>query len=82
MSKVKDTYLIKVIEYEHEEPLVHIRNIGPTDHVTMCGLDGGLASDEQKTLPLNRGDKMNCPSCRTYYERRHGLNIDKRWLAD
>lgn len=80
MSKVKSDYLIKVVDYELNETLVHIRNIGPTDHVTVCGMDGGYAGDEHKVIPLERDDKMNCPQCLTFYENRHTLNLNKSWL--
>lgn len=75
----KDDYLIKV--KEGDDAFVHIRNIGPTDHVTMCGLDGGDESCGQSELQLRRGDKMNCPMCAEFYNNRKGLNIRKGWLA-
>ena len=80
---MKEDYLVKV---ENEgEVLVHIRNIGPTDHVTVCGLDGHDGGEynhlcEQKVLPLNRGDRMNCPMCRIYYDNRSRLNVPARML--
>lgn len=82
MSKVKSEFLVKVLDHERDETLVHIRNIGPTDHVSICGMDGGISDHEQEVLPLKRGDKMNCDACRTYYENRHGLNLNKAWLED
>ena len=76
----KDDFLIKVSEDADVDALVHIRNIGPTDHVTMCGLDGHDPSLGQGILKLKRGDKMNCPTCNEFYVNRRGLNINKQWL--
>lgn len=75
----KEDYLIKV---SHEgEAKVHIRNIGPTDHLTVCGLDGNDLSLEQEVLPLRRGERMDCGMCRVYYENRKGLNLRTEWVA-
>lgn len=82
MSKVKEQYLVKIFERDTGEATVHIRNIGPTDHASICGMDGGLTGNEHKVLPLKRGDKMNCGQCRTYYDNRQGLNLNKAWLDD
>jgi hypothetical protein len=76
----KSDYLVKIFNKDADETLVHIRNIGVTDHASLCGMDGGLTGDEQATLPLRRGDKLNCPQCLVYYENRHLLNLDKRWI--
>ncbi len=80
MSKNKDAYLVKIIDHESGETLVHIRNIGPTDHSSVCGMDGGVAGSEQEIVPLKRGDKMNCSRCKVYYENRQGLSLNKAWL--
>ncbi len=82
MGKVKSAYLVKIRDHDRDETLVHIRNIGGSDHVSICGMDGGVSGDEHEQLPLKRGDKMNCSVCRTYYENRHGLNLSKAWLED
>lgn len=82
MGKVKDSYLVKIVDHGMGETLVHIRNIGPTDHVSVCGMDGGVTGGEHEVVPLQRGDKMNCPQCRTYYNNRQGLNLNKTWLDD
>ena len=74
----KSDFLIKVSN--EGETLVHIKNIGPTDHLTVCGLDGEDDALGQAALPLERGDKMNCHICRIFYDNRKGLNISKRWL--
>lgn len=80
MGKVKSEYLVKIRDHDRDETLVHIRNIGGSDHVSICGMDGGVAGDEHEQVPLKHGDKMNCCVCRTYYENRHGLNLNKAWL--
>ncbi len=82
MRKVKEQYLVKILDHDRGETLVHIRNIGPTDHVSICGMDGGVSGSEHETLPLNRGDKMNCSQCRIYYDNRQSLNLNKAWLDD
>lgn len=82
MGKVKSDYLVKIRDHDRDETLVHIRNIGGSDHVSICGMDGGVSGDEQEQEPLKKGDKMNCPVCRIYYDNRHGLNINKSWLEN
>ena len=82
MSKVKSDYLVKIHDNDREETIVHIRNIGGTDHVSICGMDGGVSGNEHKQVPLKRGDKMNCSACQIYYENRHGLNLDKSWIEN
>lgn len=82
MGKDKEQYLVKILDHDGGETIVHIRNIGPTDHVSICGMDGGVSSSEHEVLPLKHGDKMNCQQCRMYYENRHGLNLNKAWVAD
>ncbi|MCG9657619.1 hypothetical protein [Vibrio mediterranei] len=52
MSKVKEQYLVKILERDTGEATVHIRNIGPTDHASVCGMDGGLAGDEHKNFAV------------------------------
>lgn len=59
---------------------VHIRNIGPTDHVTMCGLDGADEQLNQRILELKRGDKVNCNMCISFYENRKFLNMPRSWI--
>lgn len=76
----KNDYLIKVSEGENI--FVHIRNIGGSDHVTMCGLDGDDPSIGLKTYELKRGDKMDCGMCRVYYDNRRGLSINKSWVKN
>lgn len=76
----KDDYLVKILEIDTFEETVHIRNIGPSDHVTICGLDGGIAGSEHKVLDLQRGDKMNCGSCFCYYKNRKGLNVPTQFI--
>jgi len=78
----KEDLLIKVSE-EGQEPVVHIRNIGPTDHKTMCGLDVNTAGTENQEVPLERGDKVNCNCCICFYENRAGLNnVRKSWILN
>ena len=62
------------------ETLTHIRNIGPTDHVTVCGMDGHDTGLGQEVLPLKRGEKMNCSNCLVFYQNRRQLSISKSWL--
>lgn len=81
MATTKDQYLVKILDRETGETAVHIRNIGPTDHTSVCGMDGGISGNDHEILLLKRGDKMNCDQCRIYYENRHGLNLKKGWLA-
>ncbi len=76
----KEDFLIKV--RCEGEVHVHIQNIGPTDHVTICGLDGDDPGLDQKVLPLTRGDQMNCRMCKIYYDNRKKLNINKSWIAE
>jgi hypothetical protein len=36
---------------------------------TLCGMDGGLTSDEQKEVDLPKGQKLiNCPVCFQLFE--------------
>lgn len=79
-SKNKRAYLVKILDHDRCETLVHIVNIGPTDHVSICGMDGGIAGGEHEILPLKRGDKVNCSVCLGFYENRKGLNLSKSWL--
>lgn len=76
----KSDYLVKASN--EGEIHVHIMNIGPTDHLTMCGLDGNDPLLEQAVLPLKRTDKMDCPLCKIYYNNRKKLNINPKWLED
>ena len=80
----KQDFLVKIIDYEAidgAETLVHIRNIGGSDHITVCGMDGGNSGGEHEQIPLKRGDKMNCAVCKIFYDNRKGLNLKKDWLS-
>lgn len=79
---MKSDYLIKIVDHDAEwdGTLVHIRNIGPTDHLTVCGMDGGVSENSQDVVPLERGDKLNCGSCITYYRNRAALNVPKQFI--
>ena len=74
----KEDYLIRVSM--EGEIHTHIRNIGPSDHVTICGMDGYDTELGQEILPLKHGEKMNCDQCLFYYQNRKGLDISKAWL--
>lgn len=47
----------------------HLRNTGPTDHVTLCGLDGhddSIGQALEQNVP--KGTKVTCKSCYKFYE--------------
>lgn len=43
----------------------HIVGVGPTDHVTLCGLDGDDHIEGQfGTVEPKRGQKIDCAQCK------------------
>lgn len=80
----KEDCLIKVRERAGDRDggtvAVHIRNIGPTDHATLCGLDVELAGNDHVKLHLEPGDKVTCGCCLTYYKNRAVLNACRWWV--
>ena len=49
----------------------HVIGVGPTDHATLCGVDGNddnEAVGQYGTVGPNRGQKIDCPQCRQIWE--------------
>ncbi len=62
------------------EVLIHIRNIGPTDHVTLCGVDGTDETIGQRPATLPKDAKIDCNMCRIYWDGFMETKIRKSWF--
>lgn len=61
----------------------HLQNTGPTDHATLCGLDGYDDSIGQALEPdVPKGTKVTCKSCYAYYSGLKSMKIRESDFTD